>query len=164
MKSSNYSSIIIGSLVAALAACVITMITATRDAKAGPDAPGSCFPGAEPVLDVATEECSVTAVDTSEPGFIMNTYYAEHDYPSKSVAQLSQVQVLGHQVLGTFFDDNPSGYLWSRPELGPADFLVKDGSVLVECGYLQTDLNGNRINSLSAFDRVTFTLVRSESR
>jgi hypothetical protein len=161
MHMSIHAKFVFISAAAALATCTVMFVSSMR-AKAADEAVAGTTPGVESTLDVATEACTTTFLDNSNPGFPVTFHYAQHAYPSKSTARLSQVQVIGHvapSVTGLNSLTLPGDYEWAHPDLGPASILVKYGAVAVECGYTQTDSTGGIINSQSDFDRVTFTLV-----
>lgn len=97
-----------------------------KDANAGPLPP-----------DVATEACD----KMGGVGGSTASTFAVHQYPGKTAADLSAVQVLAHSVAGTA--PTIDGALFDRINLTT---IVRDGAVAINCG--------------SQFDGATFILPR----
>jgi hypothetical protein len=70
---SIYAKLGFVSAVMAMAACTAMFVSSMRAAKADESFRGD--------LDVATEDCSETFVDTSQPEFPITWRYARHAYP-----------------------------------------------------------------------------------
>ena len=144
-----------GSVVRAIDALVDAVTrrfdSGVRDAKAAVDAGagGQTIVGK---LDVASEDCS----QMPGGGLSGAQYsYAQHAYPGKTAAQLSQVRVMGHAVQASF---RGSYLLPAFPFVSADNGIMNDPSVFIQDGMVAVRC-GLDTGTLTYYDSVTFTLV-----